>query len=72
MTKIIEIKTNRTQKGYARAEISKYKSFSSNKIRYSFEFYKTFKVFDTYNQLRDFIKNNYNYVLDENEIDTFR
>ena len=52
MTTIIYVKTNRTQKGYAKGEIHRFVNYSDNKICYSFRFYKTYKFFNTYRELR--------------------
>ena len=59
MTTIIYVKTNKTQKGYAKGEIHRFMNYSDNKICYSFRFYKTYKFFNTYKELRDFVESNY-------------
>ncbi len=59
MTTIIYVKTNRTQKGYAKGEIHKTRNFSNGKIFYAFKFYNVYKFFDTYRELKEYIENNY-------------
>ena len=80
----IYVKTNRTQKGYAKAELHRFMNYSDGKVCYSFKFYKTYKFFDTYKELRDFVESNYElliykvcqgmveYHLPENRNDFFR
>lgn len=84
MERIITIKTNRTQKGYADGRIHRTRDFTNNKIFYSFKFYQVYKFFDTYKELREFIENNYkllryevcngmiDYHLPQNENECFR
>lgn len=84
MTYSIYIKTNRTQKGYAKGEIHKTRDFTNGKTFYSFKFYQTYKFFDTYKELREYVENNYEllnynvgfgineYHLPEKENDYFR
>lgn len=55
----VYVKTQRTQKGYAKAELGRFMNYSDNKICYSFKFYQTYKFFDTYKQLREFVESNY-------------
>lgn len=59
MRKIVYIKTSRTNAGYAKAEISRFPNYSVNKWQYSFKFYSTYKFFDTYSELKEFVDSNY-------------
>ena len=59
MIKYIDIKTNRARRGYVRATIHRFVNYSTNKIAYSFRFYNTYKHFDTYKELREYVESNY-------------
>ena len=59
MTTFIYIKTNRTRSGYAKGRLSRFMNYTDNKICYGFHFYQTNKFFDTYNELREYVENNY-------------
>ena len=60
MIKYVYIKTDRAKRrGEAKGTIHKFMNYTTNKINYSFSFYNTRKYFDTYNELRDYVNNNY-------------
>lgn len=65
MTKMIELKTTRTKYGTAWAKVSRFANFSTMTHQYSFQFYKDYKFFNTYNELRDYVLNKYDYTLPE-------
>ena len=69
MSKFIKVKTSRTRSGEARAKISRYLSSSNltgkKEIHYSFTFYRNFKWFQTHDELRNYIINEYNYDIGE-------
>lgn len=64
MITLIYIKTNRAKCGYAKAELHKFITIKNDKKVwcYSFQFYSTHKFFNRYNDLKDYLLNNYEFM----------
>ena len=59
MERKIELKTNRTRDGKAKARLYRYYNGSQNRIKYAFKFYGTFVSFNTHKELREYILANH-------------
>lgn len=59
MTLHVKLKTKRTQSGYARAKVSRFMNYSTNRINYGFRFYNDVMYFDHHEELRSYILERY-------------
>lgn len=59
MTLHLRLKTNRATGGYARAKISRFWNYSMNKFRYTISFYSDFRAFNSHEELRSYILEQY-------------
>lgn len=62
MTRLYELKTNRSRTGKAKAEITRFYNFSQGKAEYAFEFYRKIKCFDTFKEAKAYMESNYEVV----------
>ena len=57
MTLYVGIKTKR---GHARATLTRFMNYSTNRICYGFQFYRDVKFFDHHKELREYVLEKYN------------
>lgn len=65
MQRRIQLETNRTQSGYARATLSRYFSSQFNRVRYAIKFYSDFHHFDHHKELQSYVLERYNVDIGE-------
>ena len=60
MTLHLRLKTNRATGGYARAKLSRFWNYSTNRYRYTISFYNDFQAFNHHAELRSYVLEKYN------------